>query len=151
MGSLGSHSVLPSFYEVWEFVSLGCGCFEWADHCGNARLTPLFGLVWLWSSQVLLIQTRSWVQDLISHQEARLSIQGPAATVNAKCYTKGSHEIAPAAPNWSRRTVFFLNSLNYCNIRCNDLSLSTADAGKENGELIVTKKNKRLGTQDRKA
>lgn len=73
MGSLGLHSVLPSFYEVWEFVSMGSGCFEWADLCGNARLTLLSGLVWLWSAQVLLIQTRGWVQHLISHQEARLS------------------------------------------------------------------------------
>lgn len=72
MGSLGLHSVLPSFYEVWEFVSLGSGCFEWADLFGKARLSPLSGLVWLWLAQVLLIQTRGWVQHLISHREARL-------------------------------------------------------------------------------
>lgn len=113
MGSLGSHSVLPSFYEVWEFVFLGSGCFEWADLCRNGRLTHLSSLVWLWSAQVLLMQTRGWVQHLISHQEARLSIQWPAATVKAKSYTKRRCEIAPAAPGWSRRMVFFLNSLTY--------------------------------------
>lgn len=69
MGCPGSHSVLPSFYEVWEFVSLGSECLEWADLCGNARLTPLSGLVWLWSAQVLPIQTRGrggGVRHLIS-------------------------------------------------------------------------------------
>lgn len=96
-----------------------------------ARLGALSGLVWLGLAQVLLIQTRGWVQHLISHQEARLSIRWPTATVNAKCYTKRSHETAPAAPCWSRRTIFFLNSLNYCNIRRHDLSLSTADPKKK--------------------
>ncbi len=67
------------------------------------------------------------------------AVRWPAAAVNAKCYTKRSHEIAPAAPSGSRRTVFFLNGPTY-------YLLSTADPGKENGELIVTKKNKRLGT-----
>lgn len=69
MGCPGSHSVLPSFYEVWEFVSLGSECLEWADLCGNGRLTPLSGLVWLWSAQVLPIQTRGrggGVRHLIS-------------------------------------------------------------------------------------
>lgn len=84
MGSLGSHSVLPSFYEVWEFVSLGSGCFEWADLCGNARLTLLSGLVWLWSAQVLLIQTRGWVQHSLATRKHVFPIQWPAATVNAK-------------------------------------------------------------------
>lgn len=141
MGSLGSLSVLPSFYEVWEFVSQGSGCFEWTDLCRNARLTPLSGLVWLWLAQVLLIQTRGWVQHLISHQEARLSIQWPAATQSTpSAILKRSHEIAPAGQSLSGRTVF----LTYCNIRSHNLSLS--DPEKENEELIVMKKNKRFGT-----
>lgn len=39
--SLGSHSVPKSFYEVWECVSLGPGCFEWAGLSGNVRLICL--------------------------------------------------------------------------------------------------------------
>ncbi|TNN52928.1 hypothetical protein EYF80_036866 [Liparis tanakae] len=97
---------------------------------GNARLTPLSGLVRLWSAQVLLIETSGWFSTSLAASEHVFAIQWPAAAVNAKRSTKRSHQAAPAAPRWSRRAIFFFfsNSLPYCTIRCYDPSPSTADA-----------------------
>lgn len=133
MGCPGSHSVLPSFYEVWEFVSLGSECLEWADLCGNARLTPLSGLVWLWSAQVLPIQTRGRGGGSGTSLAAPGSTSLPFGGQQTQRNAKRGREKAPAAPGRCSHVLI------------RSLSARLQNPGKESGELIVMRKNKRFG------
>lgn len=133
MGCPGSHSVLPSFYEVWEFVSLGSECLEWADLCGNARLTPLSGLVWLWSAQVLPIQTRGRGGGSGTSLAAPGSTSLPFGGQQTQRNAKRGREKAPAGPGRCSHVLI------------RSLSARLQNPGKESGELIVMRKNKRLG------